>query len=181
MADNYITMDQLDMLFADYVQEVLRLQDYQVMLQYNETGIKSSKMEENVIYLKTHKIQDDVEANKLRVYRYNNQTGNQDVEQTTMSSFMVSFVGYGPKVVYMLTKLNDIFYQDSSKQFFYKNNIALVPSRTEFVTNVHEKINERFWQRSDLKVYFYTSYTFGTEVKTISSANINIEPGIIIS
>lgn len=181
MAEYYVTMDQLDVVFADYAQKGLKLNDEQVLIEYQEKGIKSSLINEDVVYVKTHSIQDEVIANKFRKSKYNQLTGNQNIEQTTMTSVMVVFTAYGPNSVYLLTKLNNELYLDSSKQFFYKNNMALVPDRTEFVTDVHEKINERYWQRSDLKVYFYTSYTFGTEVGVITDADIKIEPGIIIS
>ena len=71
--------------------------------------------------------------------------------------------------------LNEIFYTESAKEFLYKNNMALIPDRTSFPNKTIENVNEQWWKRADLKLYFYNSISIDEVTGTIEKYDINVK------
>ena len=71
--------------------------------------------------------------------------------------------------------LNEIFYTESAKEFLYKNNMALIPDRTSFPNKTIENVNEQWWNRADLKLYFYNSISIDEVTGTIEKYDINVK------
>ena len=94
-----------------------------------------------------------------------------------MRTLKVQFVFYGPHSDNNSTIINESFYFDSTKQLLYENNLALIPDRTEQPTIHYEKINEQWWQRSDLKIYFYNSISTEETLDIISDVDIKFNYG----
>ena len=128
MVSNIVTLDKLDDLFADFIQDKLELPADKVLISYSRKGQISSKYGENVCYLK-----------------------------------------------FLATLLNEVFYTDGAKQFLYKNNLALIPDRTNYPNKTIENINEQWWNRSDLKLYFYNSISIEETTGTIEDYNVIIK------
>ena len=88
---------------------------------------------------------------------------------------MLQVVFYGPDSEKLATLLNEVFYTDGAKQFLYKNNLALVPDRTNYPNKTIENINEQWWDRADLKLYFYNSISIEETTGTIEDYNVIIK------
>lgn len=172
MANNVVSLDTFDLLFADFVQSSLGLQDDQVLISYQEKGQKSSKINENVIYVKTFNEQDEINLFKNRKQTYDEELDKVITTQSSMRVLMLHVTSYGPDSETLLTTLNELMYLETAKEFLYNNNLALIPMKTSPAMNSYEKINERWWHREDLKLYFYNSVTVEENVGTIEKVNI---------
>ena len=175
MANNITPIDQLDILFAKYVQGKLNLPNGKVRISYQQKGQISSKIDEDVCYVKVF---DEPDERHIWKNRKQEVVGdNIKVTQYSMRTLKVQFVFYGPNSDNNSTIINESFYFDSTKQLLYENNLALIPDRTEQPTIHYEKINEQWWQRSDLKIYLYNSISTEETLDIISDVDIKFNYG----
>ena len=178
MAENIKSLNELDVLFADYVQKILELADDKVLISYSQRRQKSSKIDEDVCYVKTLNVSDEVQMYKNRTKAYNASNEAYTIKQYTMRLLMLQLVFYGPNSEYNATKVNECFYLNSGRDLLSRNNLALVPDRTNMPFMTYERINEQFWQRADLKLYFYNSTCVEEEVGTFKEVDYHIEYGM---
>lgn len=173
MEFNITSLEQFDLLFADFIQEQLGLQDDQVLLAYSEKGQPNQKITGDRIYVNTQQ-----ELDERRIYKDRHQKVNQDgtvtISQYTMRTLCLSIIAYGPNSDVYMNSLNELVYTDAAKRFFYDNNLALIPDRTSYQSNIRENINERWWKRSDLKLYFYNSSSIVDTVNAIETYDIRL-------
>lgn len=173
MANNIVSLDDLDFLFAKFIQDQLELENGQVRISYQQRGQKFSQINKDVVYVKVFQEQDERYVYKQRKRRYDSETERVTTSQSAMRTLLLQVVFYGPNSDVLSTTLNERFYFDSAKQFLYENNLALVPDLTDFQDKTYEKINDQWWERSDLKLRFYNSVTVDELTKTIESTDIN--------
>lgn len=173
MANNIVSLDDLDVLFAKFIQEQLELNDGQVKISYRQRGQAFSKIDSDTVYVKVFQEQDERCVYKQRKRSYDSKTERVTTSQSAMRTLLLQVVFYGPNSDTLSTMLNERFYFDSAKQFLYKNNLALIPDLTDFHDKTFEKINDQWWERSDLKLRFYNSVTVDELTNTINSADIN--------
>ena len=172
MADNIKSLNEIDILFADFIQEKLNMQTGKVLISYQQKGQISSKIDEDVCYIKVFEEPDERHIWKNRKHKYDMSEGTLNVTQYTMRTLMLQVTFYGPNADNFCTKVNEYFYHDGTKQFLYENDLAFIPDRTIEPRKFYEKINEQWWQRSDLKLYFYNSISTEEILDTIESADI---------
>ena len=175
MVSNIVTLDELDDLFADFIQDKLELPADKVLISYSRKGQISSKYGENVCYLKFFNSPDEVNIYKNRRTSYDPETEQVTITQLAMRMLMLQVVFYGPDSDKLATLLNEVFYADEAKQFLYKNNLALIPDRTNYPNKTIENINEQWWNRADLKLYFYNSISIEETTGTIEGYNVIIK------
>lgn len=171
MAENIISLDELDTLFADFVQEKLGLSADKVLVSYAERGQKFPQIGENVVYVKTFQEQDERLRWKSRRKEYIEESKTYSITQYSMRTLLLHLVFYGSDSFVLATRLNELFYFDSSKQFLYKHNLSLIPDLTDFVEKTYEKINGQWWERTDLKIRLYNSIATVEDTGTIDSLN----------
>ena len=170
MADNIKSLNDLDILFADFIQDKLSMQPDKVLVLYQQKGQKSSKIDEDVCYVKVFEEPDERHIWKNR--KYENVDSKVKVTQYTMRTLMLQVTFYGPNADNFCTRISEYFYHDGTKQLLYENNLSFIPDRTVEPRKFYEKINEQWWQRSDLKLYFYNSISTEEVLDTIESVNI---------
>ena len=175
MANNIITLDELDDLFADFIQSKLNLPADKVLISYSKRGQISSKYGENVCYIKFFNSPDEVSMFKNRRTSYDPETEQVTIAQLAMRMLMLQVVFYGPDSESLATLLNEVFYTESAKEFLYKNNMALIPDRTSYPNKTIENVNEQWWNRADIKMYFYNSISVDEVVSTIEKFDINVK------
>lgn len=172
MANNVVLLDDFDSLFADFIQNQLELEDSQVRISYAHRGQKFPQIDKDTVFVKVFQEQDERYVYKQRKRAYDNETKRVISSQTAMRTLLLQVVFYGYNSDTLATTLNERFYFDSTKQFLYKNNLALVPNLTDFQDKTYEKINGQWWERSDLKLRFYNSVTVDEHIDTIDSTDI---------
>lgn len=155
MADNIISLDALDLLFAGFILSKLELTKDQIRISFAQKGQISSKIDEDRCYLKFFDEPDERHIWKNR--KYTSVDDKVKVTQYTMRTLKLQVIFYGPKADEYSTKLNEAMYFDSTKEFLRENNLALIPEKTVQPKIHYEKINEQWWHRSDLNLYFYNS------------------------
>ena len=174
MPNNITSFDDLDTLFADYIQEKLDLDADKVLISYQTQGKIAPSISDNVVYIHTEQYYEEQTQYKQRQEVYNAKTGKIDIHQQTMRTLSLDIVFYGAQSAELATLLNEIIYFDSSKQFFSKHNLALIPDKTELTLHIHEIINGQWWDRCDLKLRFYNSIETVDGVNTIDSVDVNM-------
>lgn len=175
MANRILTLNDANILFADYTQNVLNLTQDKVLISYPDKGQKAPTFTDNVVFIHVDHEQSDV-------YNYKNRkkvgfdpiTEKDTIEQTAMRVLCVEFVFYGSESDSLLIKLNESFYSAAGKFFLDTNNLAIIPENTEMTNKIHENINGRWWDRSDLRIRFYNSISVDNSVDTFASSEISI-------
>lgn len=155
MAEMVQSLDELDILFANIVQSRLGLPNGKVLISYSQRGQVSSRIDEDICYLKVFDEPDERHIWKNRTSK--NLGDNMIQSQWTMRTLLVHLVFYGPNADSLSTRMLEAIYYDSTKQYLKENNLAFIPDMTVQPQIHYEKINEQFWHRSDLKLYFYNS------------------------
>jgi hypothetical protein len=174
MANSITTFDDLDTLFANYIQNTLNLDADKVLISYQTRGKIASDISDTVVYIHTEQYYEDQTQYKQRREVYNSATNKVDVYQQTMRTLSLDIVFYGPQSAELATLLNELIYFDSSKQFFSNNNLALIPDGTTLTLHIHEIINGEWWDRCDLKLRFYNSIETTDAVNAIDSVDVNM-------
>nr|DAP50306.1 MAG TPA: hypothetical protein [Caudoviricetes sp.] len=172
MANNIVSLDDFDILFANFIQEQLELSDDQVLISYAQRGQKFPEINKDTVFVKVFQEQDERYTYKQRTRSYNSEIERVISSQAAMRTLLLQVVFYGYNSDTLATTLNERFYFDSVKQFLYKNNLALIPDLTDFQDKTFEKINGQWWERSDLKLRFYNSVIVEEKTPTIESADI---------
>lgn len=167
MANRIVSLDDLDILFADFIQDQLELNNNQVLISYQQRGQKFPQIDKDTVFVKVFQEQDERLIYKQRKRSYDKETERVISSQTAMRTLLLQVVFYGCNSDILATTLNERFYFDSAKQFLYKNNLALIPDLTDFHDKTYEKINGQWWERSDLKLRFYNSVTVEEKTNTI--------------
>lgn len=170
MADRIVDLDYLDLLFADYVQKKLNMAEDKVLISHQQRGQKSSKINEDVCYVKFYDEPDERHIWKNR--KYESEADKVKVTQYTMRTLMLQLTFYGPNADNLCARINEYFYHEGTKQFLYENNLSFIPDRTVEPRKFYEKINEQWWQRSDLKLYFYNTISTEELLDTIDSVDV---------
>ena len=161
MATMIQTLNELDELFADHIQEMLGLQPEHVRIGYSETGQLAPKYNETVIYVHTHQEDDDVDR-YINTNEQKELSGKFDVTVTAMRRLM------------MAIKIRQRMFHESSRIFLEEHNLALISNRTTMNNKIHELVNDRWWERVDLKIGFYNSVSVGEEVDPFEETKISI-------
>lgn len=174
MADNIVSLDSLDDLFADFIQTSLGLSSNQVLISYPEKGQKSSSINEDVVYVKTFQEEDESSFHKNRTKSYNPETQKMVFSQTSMRKLLLHVVFYGYNSDTLSAKLNELFHFSSTVDFLWNNNLSLIPDQVDYRNKIYEKINERWWKRVDLKIRLYNSITVEETTDIITSGDIKI-------
>lgn len=166
------SLDELSVLFADKIQSILGLDNDQVLISYSEKGQISSQINRDVVYIKVFQDQYEDNMYKVRKYTYSSKLDKVILTQTAMRMLLLQIVMYGPNSDRYSSIINEAFYLDSMNEFLYKNNLSLIPDKTDFMNRTYEKINERWWQRVDLKIRLYNSITIESSVDSIETAEV---------
>lgn len=170
MADRIVDLDDFDLLLADYIQKKLNMSEDKVLISHQQKGQKSSRINEDVCYVKFYDEPDERQVWKNR--KYENEGDKVKVTQYTMRTLMLQLTFYGPNADNLCTRINEYFYHEGTKQFLYENNLSFIPDRTVEPRKFYEKINEQWWQRSDLKLYFYNTISTEELLDTIDSVDV---------
>lgn len=170
MADNIISLDDLDLLFANFVMSKLKLKEDQIRISYAQKGQISSTINEDRCYLKFFDEPDDRHIYKNR--KFSSVEDQVKIEQYTMRTLKLQVIFYGPNADGLSTKLNEVMYFDSTKEFLRNNKLSFIPDKTVQPVIHYEKINEQWWHRSDLNLYFYNTISTEDYIDYISSVDI---------
>lgn len=173
MATSIQTLNELDELFADHIQEMLGLQPEQVRIGYSETGQLAPKYNETVIYVHTHQEDDDVDR-YINTNEQKELSGKFDVTVTAMRRLTLDISVYGADCDVMAIKIRQRMFHESSRLFFEEHNLALISNRTTMNNKIHELVNDRWWERVDLKIGLYNSVSVGEEVDPFEETKISI-------
>ena len=181
MPNNIVTLDQFDALFADFVQSQLGLEDDEVRISFQEFGQKSSPFSKNVVYVKTEQENNEISKYKNRFKGFDSTTNSVVIEQQAMRVISLWRTFYGPNSQYNQMLLYEKLFTEGCKEFFYKNNLALIPDMVETTKTFYENINGRWWNRADMNIRFYNSVSVEEIVETIENPNIIIKTNLEVN
>lgn len=155
MANLIMPLDDIDILFADYIQNLLGLRNDQVLVSHPEKGQASPKYNETLIFVHTSQIQDDVHEYKSRRIVKSETTNLFTTSQSSMRRLDVEVTLYGLSCDINSLIIKENLYFESGRQFLEKNNMSLIPTLFNISNKVHEMFNGRWWERVDLTIPLY--------------------------
>lgn len=168
------SLQQIEILLADLVQNILSLPDNCVLLMYSQRGQASKDINTDVAYVSVTPEIDERQTFKNREYVYNEESKQYTISQQSSRTIYASFVFYGPNCSENCTKFCESLFLDSSKLVLQQNYLSLVPERIEGPTLTRELYNSRWYRRCDLRVFFYNTLVVQENVNTFASTDINI-------
>lgn len=171
MPNNIASLSSINLLFADYIQNLLGLNVDQVLISYSSVGQKSSSFGSNVVYVYVTKENDSRDQAKMR--EVNELEDSVQITSYTMRTLKLALVFYGTDTDVLATQVEQSFYQQAGKLFLEQNNMSLVSERTFFNAKSPELINERWWDRTDLHMYFYNSISVEEETDYIAELDLH--------
>ena len=157
MANNILTLEQVNDLMADFIQEKLGLNQDQVLIAYSEKGQRSYDYNKDLVFIHVEQESDEVETFKNRVNTQNSTTYLFTSQQTSMRALTLDVSVYGTHCDTLAIQLKELFYLESANEFLYLNNLSLISNRVNISNKVHELVNGRWWDRVDLSIGFYNS------------------------
>ena len=175
MANNIVSLDSLDIKIADFISEITKLDQSKVLVSFVPKGQKFGSYGENICYVKFYNENDERQIYKQRTSKYDPESETNTITQSTMRTLMLHLVLYGPQSGELAALINESLYTNKGKDFLYSNNLSLIPDRTSFPFKSYEEIGGRWWQREDVKLYFYNSISIEEVVGTISELDITID------
>lgn len=181
MATNIISMNDVDTLFAQFVQNLTGLPENKVLISYSTSGQISSSIDENVAYVHSSYKANEINKFKQRREEYKENINKITITQYAMRVLNVQVIFYGPNSEQLSQLVYESLFMEEAKEFLYKNNLSLIPDLTEIGPINHEKINERWWSRSDLNIGLYGSISIDSDVYTIEKLDTSIKTDVEVN
>lgn len=173
MANVIKDVNYFDSFFADLVQNILGTTQDKVRISYAEEGQVSFKINDNICFV--HTMLEDNFVNKFK-----NQSleyiGTEDVFVHSLSVMRVLYlkiVFYGNQSSVNSVLVSESLHLDSILQKLHNEDLAIIGDRTKLV-KTRELINSRWWERTDLDLYFYNSIVVEEKPEPIDEVDITI-------
>lgn len=173
MANVIKSVDYFDSFFADLIQNILGATQDKVRISYAEEGQVSFPITDNICFVHTM-----LEGNF--VSKFKNQSleyiGAEDVFVHSLSSMRVLYlkiVFYGNQSTVNSILVSESMHLDNILQKLYNEDLAIIGDRTKLI-KTHELINGRWWERTDLDLYFYNSVIVEEKPDPIDEVDITI-------
>lgn len=172
MANLNQTMEQLSLLFADFVSTLTGLDENKVLLMYDQRGKGSQNINTNVAYVNvTNEVDDNIKF-KNRTKEFNQETNEYTFTQQASRTINLKVVFYGPNCQELAQLLNEKIYFESSRHFLAKNYLSLIPSSTDGPTYLPELYNAQWFKRCDINLKFYNTISVEEVIPAFENANI---------
>lgn len=151
--------DSLNTFFANYITDVLNFDETKVLIQHSVDGNPFQKIDDNKIYVENYFVNDENSSFKNRNQRYDEdkEVFIRSQQSTRVVEFNIIF--YGPDSDTLLYRLKENLYFSESKIKFENNHMFLIPDSINVTSRLFEKYGNRWWQRSDLHVSFYVTFS----------------------
>lgn len=173
MANNIKDINYFDLFFADLVQNILGVTQDKVRISYSEYGQVSFKFDDNICFV--HASFEDDYVSKYRD-RKNKYLKDEDVfihSQETMRVIRLKIVFYGDKSSINSFLVSESLHLENTLQELKKEDLSIIGEKTKII-KTHELINSRWWERTDLDLYFYNSVLVEENVNPVDEVNIVI-------
>lgn len=172
MANLNQTMEQLSLLFADFVSTLTGLDENKVLLMYDQRGKGSQNINTNVAYVNVTNEVDDNLKFKNRTKEFNKETNEYVFTQQASRTINLKVVFYGPNCQELAQLLNEKIYFESSRHFLANNYLSLIPSSTDGPTYLPELYNAQWFKRCDINLKFYNTISVEEVIPAFEDANI---------
>lgn len=176
--ENIQSIDELELFFADLVENLTGLESNKVLIQNQRTGQPSSKHSEDVAYVKISPEPDERSIYKNRKLVYNKEKGNFTSTQYASRTLSLNIIFYGPTCYELCTKFNEMMYFSSTSLLLNENKLSLIPDRTNGPIRNNELHNGQWWRRCDLELRFYNEISIVETIESIDKFDIRMEDDI---
>lgn len=175
MAQILQTVAELETFFADLVSRETGLASDKVLIQYQPQGQPSSKIGDDVAYVKITPEPDErgLYKNRKRVYNSDSETFTFTQQATRTLTLHVVF--YGPNCYELCTLFNEKLYFSNVQVQLRQTYLSLVPDRTNGPIRLPEQHNGQWWQRCDIELRFYNAVAIEETVATFKEFDIRTE------
>lgn len=149
----------LNDFFANYITDVLEFDESKVIIQHEVNGNPFQKIDENRIYVENYFSNDENSTFKNRTQFYDEDKKVFVTSQQSTRVVEFNIIFYGPDSDTLLYRLKENLYFSESKIKFENNHMFLIPDSINVTSRLFEKYGNRWWQRSDLHVSFYVTFS----------------------
>jgi len=187
MSDTYLTLSQLNTLIWETTMTALGY-DYTeynsstsppismpVRKSWQAEGAPATKRTDDVCYIRVYPENNDY--NKLRELKYsaiNDASVNQATSYTRV--LQVTWIFYGPNSYDNAQTVRDSLFSDNIADELEAKNVYFMPDIDD-CTRAPELFDGQWWERTDLKAYFYELVTKNITVATVGKVTVDISNG----
>lgn len=175
MAEIIQTLKEIEKFFAGLLVQNTGVPQNKVLLAYSEEGRPAFNIDKFAYFISVFSETDDREIYKHRKFEYNEDTEKFKQSQFSQRTLRLHITSYGENTDTNLIRFQNSLYDADVSYLLSKNYLCLVPERTNGVIRLQEKINERWWIRHDIDLYFYNTLKTESEVSAFESVDIRME------
>lgn len=170
---NIKSLNDYDTFWADFVCKVTNLNRDFVLISFQQNGQIAPKINQNFAYIHTELRNSYVSDYKERLYKYDNDSDSIVYNQDTMRLLSVAISFYGKDSDILSTLFSQSLGLPNWLLHLNQNKIAVLPN-SHSIVKIHERINERWWDRCDLKFDFYDISEIKQNVDYIKDIDLEI-------
>lgn len=158
-------------LFVDYANVIRN----KVLLAYSEEGRPAFNIDKFAYFISVFPEVDDREAYKNRINKYNSEIEKFEQSQYSQRTLRLHITSYGENTDKSLIRFQNMLYNSDLSYYLSKNYLHIIPERTNGVIRLQEKINDRWWTRFDIDLYFYNTIKIENQVSAFENVDIRME------
>lgn len=174
MPNSIRALGEYDLLFCSYLQTILKMPSGSILISYSQDGQPGFSINENMVFVHTEVYDSFQNFYKDRFESYSQEQGQFVVNQKALRELELQLVFYGPNSDVNCQTVLEYLTMSNSTDFFISNNISFISSKSS-ITKTHEKINNRWWKRTDLNIHFYDTVKVEGMVDPVESVEVTID------
>lgn len=175
MSDIIQSIKDIEKIFANLLVECTNVNRNKVLLAYSEEGRPAFNIDKLAYFISVFPEVDDRETFKVRSEKYDSETEKFIQTQYSQRTLRLHITSYGVDTDKNLIKFQNMLYSGDMNYYLSNSYLHLIPERTNGVIRLQEKINDRWWLRFDLDLYFYNTIKVENSVAAFESVDIRTE------
>jgi hypothetical protein len=172
MADFNQTIEEIEDGLANGLTSFMLYPADKIICGYEERGQPFTSINSGKIYLNVFEEESEIESSKIITPVYNNTNLNFDVTIRYYRMVRLQLIMYGDGSYKEMTKLKNMLLLQKGKDFLTGLHLSILNKKTTGPKYIRESVNEKFWKRADLNMWFYTPVVINSTCNSIEEFNI---------
>lgn len=175
MAEILQTVKEIEKFFAGLFVEYAGVNKNKVLLAYSEEGRPAFNIDKMAYFISVFPEVDDRESYKHREEKYIDSIGKFRQSQFSQRTLRLHITTYGENTDQSIIRFQNMLYSADANYTLSNMYLHIIPERTNGVIRLQERINDRWWTRYDIDLYFYNTVKIENDVSAFESVDIRTE------
>lgn len=175
MAEILQTLKEIEKFFARLLVDNAGIPETKVLLAYSEEGRPAFNIDKYAYFISVFSETDDRESYKHREMVYDKDAEKFKQSQFSQRTLRLHITAYGENTDQKLIRFQNLLYSADNNYNLSRNYLHIISERTNGVIRLQEKINDRWWIRHDIDLYFYNTVKIESLTPAFESVDIRME------